>query len=54
MLPFVCFINFIYSFTGTTTAEVKSGYGLNWENELKMLQVIEVINIFYLNVNTWH
>jgi len=26
---------------GTTTVEVKSGYGLDLENELKMLRVIE-------------
>lgn len=26
---------------GTTLVEIKSGYGLNWENELKMLRVIE-------------
>lgn len=27
---------------GTTTVEIKSGYGLNAENELKMLKAIEL------------
>ena len=27
--------------TGTTTVEIKSGYGLSWQNELKMLKVIK-------------
>lgn len=27
--------------SGTTLAEVKSGYGLDTENELKMLEVLE-------------
>ncbi len=30
---------------GTTTAEVKSGYGLDMENELKMLDAIAVLNV---------
>jgi len=30
--------------TGTTTAEIKTGYGLNTENELKMLDVIEKLD----------
>ena len=29
---------------GTTTVEVKSGYGLDFENELKMLEVIQGLN----------
>ncbi|MBP7460094.1 MAG: imidazolonepropionase [Candidatus Delongbacteria bacterium] len=29
---------------GTTTMEVKSGYGLDYDNELKILQVIEKLN----------
>jgi imidazolonepropionase len=29
---------------GTTTAEMKSGYGLDMENEIKMLEVIEKLN----------
>jgi imidazolonepropionase len=29
---------------GVTTAEVKSGYGLNLENELKMLETIDAVN----------
>src|SRR5262245_7658751 len=28
---------------GTTTVEVKSGYGLNWENERKLLKVTEAL-----------
>ena len=28
---------------GTTTLEAKSGYGLNWETELKMLEAIEEV-----------
>jgi imidazolonepropionase len=27
---------------GTTTVEIKSGYGLNAENEVKMLKAIEI------------
>ena len=30
---------------GTTTAEVKSGYGLDMENELKMLDAIALLNV---------
>jgi imidazolonepropionase len=32
-----CFVNF----AGTTTAEVKSGYGLDLDTELKMLLAVE-------------
>jgi imidazolonepropionase len=32
---------------GTTTVEIKSGYGLNTENEMKMLKAIERAKIKY-------
>ena len=31
----------MYCVLGTTTAECKSGYGLDVENEVKMLRVLE-------------
>ena len=37
--------NFI--FQGITTLEIKSGYGLNFENERKLLQVINFLNEIY-------
>ena len=32
---------------GITTLEIKSGYGLNFENERKLLQVINFLNEIY-------
>ena len=32
---------------GITTLEIKSGYGLNFENEIKLLQVIKYLNEIY-------
>ena len=32
---------------GITTLEIKSGYGLNFENEIKLLQVINFLDEIY-------
>ena len=39
---------------GTTTIEVKSGYGLSLEDELKSLNILQIINCTFPRLNSVH